>query len=277
VDDDTQRPVDRAETDEMAPLYAIGALDTVTARAFKRRIENADAQTRREIEAELEAWNETTAQLPLALDPVSPDPRVKEELLRQISLEAQQGADTRTAIAGSHAIVTRSAAWYLLPLAAALILAVTSLLLYRDKRKLEAEVGRLAGELRTREQEYLAKKAEIDQIVARAAQMVGLSGGEVSPQASAKLFWDKRRQQWVIFFYNLPEAPPDKQYQFWYITKDQRKVSAALLDSASLGKAPLTLDLPPDIAGNVAAAGLTLEPRGGSAQPTGQLYLVGAL
>jgi len=277
VDDETQRPVDRAEADEMAALYAIGALDTVTARTFKRRIENADPETRREIEAELAAWNETAAQLPLALDPVSPDPRLKKELLERISLEAQQGAGARSTSSESRESVKRSAVWSLLPLAAAVILAVTSVFLYRDKRKLEAEVGRLAGELRTKDQEYLAKKAEMDQIVARAAQMVALSGGEVSPQASAKLFWDKRRQQWVIFFYNLPVAPSDKQYQFWYITKDQRKVSAALLDSESLGQAPLTLDLPSDIAANVAAAGLTLEPRGGSAQPTGQLYLVGAL
>ncbi len=259
----------------MAPLYAIGALDAVTAHAFKRRIENADPEARREIEAELEAWNETAAQLPLGLDPASPDPALKAELMRRISREAQEGA--RTTI-GSRDVGTRSKpVWYLLPLAAALILAIASAFLYRDNRKLEAEVGRLTGELRTKEQEFLARKAEMDQIVARAAQMVALSGGAVSPQASAKLFWDKRRQQWVIFFYNLPAAPTDKQYQFWYITKDQRKVSAALLDSVNLDQARLTLELPSDIAANVAAAGLTLEPRGGSEQPTGQLYLVGSL
>ena len=78
----------------MAPLYAIGALDAVTAHAFKRRIENADPESRREIEAELEAWTETAAQLPLGLDPASPDPALKAELMRRITRETQaRGTD----------------------------------------------------------------------------------------------------------------------------------------------------------------------------------------
>ena len=272
LSEEPKKPITAEEAEDLGPLYAVGGLDHVSARTFERRLDASGDDVVREVGA----WKATAAELPLSLDPVSPDPRLKAELLARIA--GEKPAARSVAATAPESISTTSKAWrYLLPLAAAVVLAITSFVLYRRTIALETEVSRLGVELQTKERDLLAQKAEFDQLLARSGQMVSLAGGDVSPQASAKLFWDKKRQQWVIFFFNLPAAPPDRQYQFWYITKDQRKVSAAVLKQTDLSQGKLTLELPADIAPNVAAAGLTLEPAGGSPQPTGQLYLVGSI
>jgi len=274
LSEEHKKPVTQGEAEELGPLYAIGGLDHISARALERRLENADEDVVREVAS----WRATAAELPLALDPVRPDPRLKNELLRRIAEEKQGGglAQPKVAPVVSPGSGVRPI-WYLLPIAAVLLLAITSVIFYRRAQTLETEVARLSTDLRASEQAFLAQKTEFDQLLARSGQMVSLAGGDASPQASAKLFWDKKRQQWIIFFFNLPAVPTDKQYQFWYITKDQRKISAALLKQTDLDQGKFTLELPAEVASNIAAAGLTLEPAGGSPQPTSQLYLVGAI
>lgn len=264
MSEEQKKPITEVEAEELGPLYAVGGLDHVSARAFERRMEVSDDDVVREIAA----WKATAAELPLALDPVAPRPQLKAELNDRIKTSGPRREEKT---------VAGKTWWYLLPIAAAILLAITSVVFYRRTVTLQNEISRLAVDLREKEQDLLAQKTEFDQLLARSGQMVSLAGGDASPQASAKLFWDKKRQQWVIFFFNLPAAPPDRQYQFWYITKDQRKVSAALIQPAQLNEGKLTLELPVDIASNIAAAGLTLEPAGGSPQPTGQLYIVGSV
>jgi hypothetical protein len=62
--------------------------------------------------------------------------------------------------------------------------------------------------------------------------MVSLAGGDASPQASAKLFWDKKRQQWVIFFFNLP--PLARQVSINSGTSQRTSGKSALLSSNRL-------------------------------------------
>jgi anti-sigma-K factor RskA len=269
LSEERKKPITQEEAHEVGPLYAVGGLDHISARAFERRLETSDD----DVVHEVAAWKATAAELPLTLDPVAPHPQLKAKLLDRIAAEKSSAAASSRQEKSS----TGKSWSYLLPIAAAVLLAITSVVLYRRTVALQNEVSRLTVDLHAKERDLLAQKTEFDQLLARSGQMVSLAGGDASPQASAKLFWDKKRQQWVIFFFNLPGAPSDKQYQFWYITKDQRKISAAVLKPADLSQGKLTLELPADIASNIAAAGLTLEPAGGSPQPTGQLYVVGSV
>src|SRR5207253_9487305 len=45
--------------------------------------------------------------------------------------------------------------------------------------------------------------------------------------------------QWVIYIYNLPAPPADKDYQLWYLTSDQNKVSAAVFRTDAQGRGEL--------------------------------------
>jgi anti-sigma-K factor RskA len=96
--------------------------------------------------------------------------------------------------------------------------------------------------------------------------------GEETPQANAKVVWNKNARQWAIYIFDLPAPPSDMDYQLWYVTKNA-KISAAVFRTDERGRTVLNLTPPPDALADLAATAVTLEPRGGSPQPTGKFYL----
>jgi anti-sigma-K factor RskA len=164
-----------------------------------------------------------------------------------------------------------------LALAAAILLAVATGALYRRNQNLSSDVSRLNRELSLRDQQLTAERKRVDEIIANSTRMVSLSGDAGAPQATARLFWDVDQQEWVIFFYNLPPVPADKDYQLWYVTNDQRKLSARVFRYEAGEQLELRISVPKDIVSVLAATAVTLEPRGGSQQPTGQLVLKGTI
>src|SRR5574341_25895 len=122
------------EVKELAPLYALGALDAETAVAVEASLREASPDQQREI-AE---WREIVALLPHALTQPAPPGHLKERLLSRLAEESQD-TPLETAIAESAAeqtdnkvliftptrrSETKLARW--LPLAAAILLALTS-------------------------------------------------------------------------------------------------------------------------------------------------------
>jgi anti-sigma-K factor RskA len=97
-------------------------------------------------------------------------------------------------------------------------------------------------------------------------------GSEGTSEATARLFWDTEFQRWVIHINNLPAPPADKQYQLWFETRGA-KVSAAVFSTDQHGRTELRLTLPPAVINALMAAAVTLEPKGGSPQPTGNVFL----
>lgn len=285
------------EARELGALYALGVLDPKSERRFLDELSDLPADVREEIAqlqqtASLIAIANDLPEVPAGLrgqvldrissitltegkaDPASlPAPAVK------VAVPDSAGRSVKPATV----IPLRrersgipSAVSYLL-MAASLVLAIVSVVLYRRTGDLGAEVASLTQRLDIQSRQLLAERQKVDQVVAHATRMVALDGDAAAPQASARLFWDQSRQEWVIYFFDLPAAPSDKDYQLWYITSDQRKVSAQVFRHETNGRVELRLALPPDIVPALAATAVTLEPRGGSPQPTGQLVLKGAI
>lgn len=73
---------------------------------------------------------------------------------------------------------------------------------------------------------------------------------------------------------SLPPAPAGKVYQLWFVTAANAKISAGLIPTDAAGQGYTFIDVPPTI-GKLAAAAITLEPDGGSQQPTMPIYAVG--
>jgi anti-sigma-K factor RskA len=114
-------------------------------------------------------------------------------------------------------------------------------------------------------------RGKVDDIVSPRTRIISMVGEE-APQANAKVLWDTKAQQWSIYIFDLPAPPSDKDYQLWYVTKNA-KISAAVFRTDEEGRTVLKLTLPPDALADLAATAVTLEPRGGSPQPTGKFYL----
>jgi Anti-sigma-K factor rskA len=272
------------EIKELGPLYALGAVDDDTARDIEDFLLEATPEQQHEI-SEL---REVAALIPLALPLATVPEIVRDRLFVRISAEAQTSLtdseemqselqvggstepyeESAKVLAFTHAPRKEASATRWLLLAATVLLTFSSGYLLWRNYELQNENSQLA-----RENERV--RDEVREIVSPATKIVMMAGKE-TPQASAKVVWDTNRQTWVIYIFNLPPPPTDKQYQLWYV-KGNDKISAAVFDTDPLGEKVLRLELPPDVVNGLAATAITLEPRGGSQQPTSNLYLVGAI
>lgn len=113
-------------------------------------------------------------------------------------------------------------------------------------------------------------------LTAADTRTIALAGQEVSPSASAKVFLEPDRRRAIVFFHDLPANPGDKSYQLWIIRADQPKpISAGVFDVTSSGTASIAIENLP-LATEIKALAVTLEPKGGVAQPTNtQFYVAG--
>jgi anti-sigma-K factor RskA len=72
---------------------------------------------------------------------------------------------------------------------------------------------------------------------------------------------------------DLPPAPEGKVYQLWFVTPTA-KISAGLISTDKTGHGFTIVQFPLNF-GELAATAITLEPEGGSQQPTSAIYVLG--
>ncbi|HKQ91802.1 MAG TPA: anti-sigma factor [Blastocatellia bacterium] len=271
------------EVKELAPLYVIGALDEKTTRDLEASLHVATPEQRRVVAK----WLDVAALLPQALPLQTPQDHVRERVLIRVAEEAQKTpieiafeestmkeVDERAEkkvlpFVQPHRAESRSARWILI--AATALLAFTSAYLFKQNTKLARERDQMARERDDLSRELAMSREEVDGIVSPWTKVIAMVGEE-TPEANAKVVWDTKANQWVIHIFNLPPPPSDKQYQLWYVTKNA-KISAWVFSTDEQGRTVLKLTLPMEALAGLAATAVTLEPKGGSPQPTGKFYL----
>lgn len=292
------------EVKELGPLYAIGALDAETSRVVDEFLRQATPEQIREI-AE---WREVAASIPMALPAAAPPARLKERLLSRIAVEPKliipsPGSNPGEVSRQVDKIITKSAVepaakvipfakpaprqestavrWLLM--AATVLLALTSGFFFWRQQQAISERNVLAKKFDELQLESARKtnqltevQGKLDHITSPITKVISMVG-DAEPKASAKLVWDTNNQTWVIYIHNLPPPPSDKDYQLWYVTKDAAKISAEIFRTDLRGRVDLQLKLPSDLVNGLAATAVTLEPKGGSPQPTSNLYLKAAI
>jgi hypothetical protein len=232
-------------------------------------------------------WLDVAALLPQALPLQTPPDHVKERVLTRVAEEAQK---TPIEIAVEESTLkevaeraekkvlpfaqprrgeSRTTRWILI--AATALLAFASAYLYKQNTKLASERNHIARERDDLSRELATSRRQVDDIVSPWTKVIAMVGDE-APEANAKVVWDTKANQWVIYIFNLPPPPSDKQYQLWYVTKNA-KISAWVFSTDEEGRSVLKLTLPSEALAGLAATAVTLEPKGGSPQPTGKFYL----
>src|SRR5262249_9324033 len=219
----------REEALELIPLYAVGALEINEARVVEDFMRDASAEEQHE----LAEWRNVLAMLPLALSEVAPPEHLRAQLLNRIA-EAPEDQDAELVYSvpvGSDAVPATEATAKILPFTptrkfesnpqrwllidASFLLACTSaFLLWRNayvsgqRDMIAAERDRIAKEL---DSEKKAKE-DIYASLTNDSRIVSMIGDE-TPQANAKIVWDKKNQVWKIFIFDLPAPPSGKSYQ----------------------------------------------------------------
>lgn len=117
--------------------------------------------------------------------------------------------------------------------------------------------------------------ARIDALGSPETRQFSLQGLEAAPRSRARVFLDAERRQAVIFFSDLPRTAPDQELQLWMIPADTGvPEDAGTFEAGSDGTARLVLEnLPVDR--EIKALAVTVEPRGGRPQPSGEMILLG--
>jgi len=251
------------QLESIAALDAIGAATPDEATTFRAHLASCPECLRARDE-----YEEALSHLALDLDPIEPPSNVRDRIFT--SIESGNVVDARDRFGISR--------WW--AVAAAILLALwgwreLSVRVIREKvNSREAEIRRLAGQnqLLTARNEKLS--AEMAALASRDTRTIALTGQQVSPSASAKVFLEPQQRRAVVFFYNLPANAADKSYQLWILRGDQPKPqSAGVFDVTQSGGASISIENLP-LATEIKGLAVTLEPRGGVAQPTNTNFFV---
>jgi hypothetical protein len=131
---------------------------------------------------------------------------------------------------------------------------------YRTVTGLRAERDRLAATIAS-----LQDTLELVRSVnARVVWIPVTTGGRLG---GVTILADTVRHRWLVRCDGLAPNAPDQAYQLWFIT-DQGMQSAALMPMDHEEPMVMTLEMPQG-SGRVMGAAMTIEPRVGSAQPSG--------
>lgn len=162
----------------------------------------------------------------------------------------------------------------------------------RDLGKATSELNRAIQSLRTTH-ELLAKHQEQIEVlqasrpgksteeIARIlsspyAKMASLSGTDMAKDAYAMVFVEPETRRGFFYANNLPALPAGKTYQLWIITETPKPLSAGLFSLDRGRKGRVMLQNVPEVT-KIKQFAVSLEPAGGRPQPTGSIYLAGAL
>jgi anti-sigma-K factor RskA len=285
--------LDNEDYEEKAALYALGALSQHEARSFERHL----AEGCSSCEASMLQFEQVVGTLAFEPPAATPSVYIRDMLLARIEREGQseaastarpQSLEPGRLPKSPHAATTlsqrsprsQSSLGRMIPWAVAASLAIAVLgslfALNRAGRKsadLRAQLAAAENE-RRRVGDRASELAQINEVLLSAEHReIALAGQPPAPSASAKIYWNVQNNKWVVTA-NLPPPPKGKVYQLWFVTA-QEKVSAGLIMPDESGHGFTVTDVPANI-GSIAAAAITLEPDGGSDQPTMPIYVVGA-
>lgn len=244
---------------ERAEIYAAGALDGEDLTLFEAHLASGCAVC----EKHLREGRDILLQLPRSLAPLEPPPRVKTELLRQITPE------TKIVIAEKPAAPWL---WWSVAggLAAAALLIAVSWNLIASRNQVRELQGRLAAlQTQVSEREEVIRFLSDPQV-----RIVNLAALPANPGASGQLLWNARSRTGLLLVTGLPPTTADKAYELWGIAGAE-PVPAGVFTVNRGGVTLFRLPaLPP--AKSFEKFAVTLEPAGGVSKPTGPMYLLGS-
>ena len=265
---------------ELCIPFVFGRLNPGNRKQFEAHLATGCEQCR----AELSGLYEATALLPLMLRQEAPPSGVRQRLLSRISSKRPepQRSETRGQRPSQpqqrEKVVTPSLRperpWYLyasIVMGALLIVALVIFVnqLVGTAGSQEKKIAELQSELQMKQDVFAVLQAE-------GVETVLLTSVTPGSAERGKIFWDPAKHNAVIQTSNLPAESDGKQYQLW-VLKEKKYISAGVFDvTAEKGNALKAIPLPAADKQAIEGFAVTLEPKGGSMEPTGPIQLHGA-
>lgn len=255
-------------------LYAAGALDENQSKEVE-----AILRSNKEAREEFEKIQKAAY---LAAAPVlkTPPSRVKESILGKI--QTIKSEKTIQRVSSPPEIPVKSSFNYLM--AASITFLLLSLIanyyLWTKLSDANNQIAFLTDQNRIMVQENntvnhklnLASK-DMEIMKDRNYKMIDMKGLEKSPGSNVVAFWNPQTKKVYVGVNSLPVPPKDKQYQLWAISNG-KPVDGGMMDVDPSDKSLHEMKSMDD----AQAFAITLEPKGGSVNPTmDQMYVMGTL
>jgi anti-sigma-K factor RskA len=234
---------------ELLPAYALGCLDEAEASRVSEHVVRC-AKCR----GELQAYRAVANQLALAAPEARPPKRVKQQLMRRIKHPtAAPVPEPRPGLWQQLSGLFRRPApgWALASLILIVALAAGNIWLWQ--RVSRGDGGNTAG----------------------AIHVVAMMATDAAPHATGKLLISVDGEYGTLVVDGLPPLDPGHQYQLWLI-RDGQRTSGGVLSVNAHGYGALEISAPEPLA-HYPSFGVTVEPAGGSSEPTGAKVLGGDL
>ncbi len=229
----------------LAAAYALDALSDDERRAFER-----DVLTQNDHQAEVRANREVAARLASAA--AAPPP---EELRANVLAEISQTPQLSTRVEAEPDAEVIDLSTHRRRLGAGVLAVAAAMVLV---------VGLLAIQSGT---------DAIEEVIAAAdAEVVTLDG----EAGDLQLVWSDDLDQIALLANQVPTVGEDEQYQLWFVFDDETVASAGVFDPDDDGQVRTLLDVGDGDGRPPVAWGVTIEPSGGSPQPTSDIVYVGS-
>jgi anti-sigma-K factor RskA len=269
--------MEHQEYQERLALHALDALDAEAARALEEHLAGCDS-----CRTEMIELRDASGLLAHAAKPVAPRTEVRDQILVKARSEQPERQPEKT-LAQVVAMPRRTRLWSnVLRLAAAaafVALLVGVIVLWRRDVKSRQEIAQLSRQVNTqqhelvRDRDVLARQREALALLnSPNAKKMELTAGQTAQNARGTFVYDQKTGRAILMAEGLPATPADKAYELWFIPKGHSPMAGKMFTIDASGHAMLPEQMPAEAMENAVIA-ITLEPKKGSAVPTGAIYL----
>lgn len=254
------------------PAYALGALDGEDLRELEEHLAAGCPECRRQIAL----WQRDLEALAESVPPVQPSETTRARVLRLVGAEASAPSSVPSS--------SRLPRWLPFAAAALFLLAVWGFagqVRLRDELRrvtagqesLERQVADLDREVQQARFESRRTAQALQVLAAPHVSTVVLAGLGPTPGAAGHTYVNPQTHDALFYAFNLPVLAPDKTYQLWFIAGG-KPVSAGTFSVDPRGTGSLRVEQVVDVE-DIQVWAVTVEPRGGVPQPTGEMVLKG--
>ena len=241
-------------------LYALGALEGSERSALQAHVAQCAACRR-----ELQQLCSDMGLLGLATVGPTPPPAARSRLLSALVKEPRVRMVRKEAWRW----------WLLAPIAAAILLAVISIVFWRQNNALRLDLAQQRKQSGQNHAEVERAREVLALLSAPDAIRVTLVATNVKPQPQGKAIYRPRTGSLMFLASNFAPLPPKKAYELWILpTSGASPIPAGVFKPDAGGSATVLMpSLPKDLGAKAFA--ITIEPEAGSSTPTMPILLAG--
>lgn len=252
--------------EELLPFYA---LDVLTDE--ERELVESYLAEHPEVRTQMEEMNDAASSLPYSVSPVEPPRLVKDALMARVHADERAHASRQS----SRRVMRFENVFQALSTGAAVVAILWAVVLNVQLSRLQNEVSLLGDALVAQSNSLEQINAKLPQVTDSTVVTISLNGTEARPDAQGQLIADPNSRSAVLVIAGLGQLEAGKTYQVWLIDGGGPK-SAGILVVDENGQGILILNSEVAI-GEIGWLGVSVEPDGGSEQPTGEIVIMSEL